>query len=136
MGILDFGLDLLGSAIGFNQAENASARANEFSERMSSTSYQRGVKDMQAAGLNPMLAYMHGGASTPSGAVSGNVTNPMSSAINSARAVDQTRSQVGLQSAQVSQIAADTALKGAETETQRTQAALNVANAKRLRPIR
>jgi hypothetical protein len=40
--------------------------AQDYQTQMSNTSYQRSVRDMQAAGLNPMLAYMKGGASTPS----------------------------------------------------------------------
>jgi hypothetical protein len=39
--------------------------AQAYNTQMSNTSYQRGIADLQAAGLNPMLAYTRGGASTP-----------------------------------------------------------------------
>lgn len=54
------------AAMSYNSAQAAKNRA--WQEQMSNTAYQRAVEDMRKAGINPILAYQQGGASTPGGA--------------------------------------------------------------------
>lgn len=57
-----------------------------FQERMSGTAYQRAMDDMRKSGLNPMLAYQQGGASTPGGA-SAKMESTLGPAVSSAMGV-------------------------------------------------
>ncbi len=99
-------------------AESA-ARQMEFQREMSDTSYQRAVADLKAAGINPMLAAMKGGATTPGGssyqAQMPQVYDTFTPAVESYNKTQlssaqtaQTEAQTGLTNTQVRQVEAAT----------------------------
>ncbi len=82
--LIGAGAELAGGVIR-NKAQRAQAREQmDFQERMSNTAYQRAVEDMRLAGINPMLAYMQGGATSPSGAMA-QIEDVVGPAVSSAK---------------------------------------------------
>lgn len=61
------GLSFLGQSSANSANAAMSQKQMDFQERMDNTKYQRTVKDLAAAGLNPMMAYGSMGAGSPSG---------------------------------------------------------------------
>ncbi len=84
--------------------ENSKQR--KFAERMSNTAYQRAMADMKKAGLNPILAYQKGGASTPTAGGTGfksdlDIAGTALSAISTAANVKATNQRTALEGERV-----------------------------------
>lgn len=92
--LINGGLSYMGqsSANAFNAEEAEKNR--QWQEQMRATQYQTAVKDMQAAGLNPMLAYQNGGAGNLSGAVSASAQNAFGQFVSSALQTRQLQGQL------------------------------------------
>lgn len=131
--------NLLGGLLGSSGAHSAN-RANialqreqrAWEERMSNTEVQRRVADLQAAGLNPMLAIQQGAASTPNVRAAAVENEQAPAAEGMSRAVNS-----ALQAYSMKALDTDIELKSAQARLVRAQAgdqeAITAASADRVR---
>ena len=121
------GASLLGGYLANRGKKQEAQKQRDFQERMSGTSYQRAVEDMRLSGINPMLAYQQGGASTPSGAQA-SIDDVMSPAVSSASHAARLKQELSNMRAQEQTTIAQKNALNASARQSQTQGHLNVAN--------
>lgn len=127
------GLSYMGQSSANQANQQLASQQEAFQLNMDSTKYQRAVKDLQAAGLNPMMAYGNMAAGSPSGALGIAQQNPMagvgqaisslkpSESISRAEQTKLMREQQGQTVANTAKSEADTKLIEQQKATSRAQ---------------
>ena len=116
---------IVSSALGQRSAN----KQMDFQEKMSNTSYQRAMADMKAAGLNPMLAYQQGGASTPGGASTSAPNVDIGGQEASLNSAKQAAAQTKQAAAQTKHIKQQEKHSKAQTDNSAAQARISEAEA-------
>ncbi len=135
-------ISAVGSAYGAAQTNSMNAgltrSARRWQERMANTTHQRNVTDLQAAGLNPAIAYSGGagGPATVPNTDTHRAENPMAGVSSAAAALgnmrattEKTQAEIdtieAMRPLQIQQMAADSDLKLATADQARSQIQLN-----------
>ncbi|QXP08149.1 MAG: DNA pilot protein [Arizlama microvirus] len=122
--------DIIGGALG-SSAQKKANKANLQLQReqqgwekmMSDTSWQRGMEDMKAAGMNPMLAFSQGGASTPSvSAATAQPVDAMAKSVGSAATKAMQTAAINLTEQQARKAGAEADVASADAAARAPQA--------------
>jgi hypothetical protein len=87
---------------------------NEWSAQQYATRYQTTVKDLEAAGLNPMLAYGQGAGTAPTASAVAPMQNALGAAVEGYNKTKATSAQAALQTEQLKQVESQTQLNSAQ----------------------
>ncbi len=106
---------LIGGSEGDKRARREAKKQRSFQERMRNTQWQAAVSDMEAAGINPAIAYSKGPAAAPSGAMA-QQKDVISPAISSAMQMKRLQADIKNIQTQNLKLAQETVTSGASAQ--------------------